>query len=44
MRVTSATYIVSDDAHFNVLRDITVPQLLVLKLKELLESIQKEIL
>ena len=27
-----ATYIVSDDSHFNVLRDITFPQLLVLRL------------
>jgi putative PIN family toxin of toxin-antitoxin system len=37
-----ATYIVSDDSHFNVLRDITFPQLLVLRLKEFLETLQKE--
>ena len=36
-----ATYIVSDDSHFNVLRDITFPQLLVLRLKEFLETLQK---
>ena len=36
-----ATYIVSDDSHFNVLRDITFPQLLVLKLKEFVETLQK---
>lgn len=34
-----ATYIVSDDSHFNVLRDITFPQLLVLRLKEFLEAL-----
>ncbi len=39
---TGATYIVSDDSHFNVLRDITFPQLLVLRLKEFLETLQKE--
>lgn len=37
-----ATYIVSDDSHFNILRDITFPQLLVLKLKEFLNTLQKE--
>ena len=37
-----ATYIVSDDSHFNVLHDITFPQLMVLKLKEFLERLQKE--
>ena len=37
-----ATYIVSDDSHFNVLRDITFPQLLVLRLKEFLDTLQKE--
>ncbi len=36
-----ATYIVSDDSHFNILRDITFPQLLVLKLKEFVEALQK---
>jgi len=37
-----ATYIVSDDSHFNILRDITFPQLPVLKLKEFLEVLQKQ--
>ena len=37
-----ATYIVSDDSHFNILNDITFPQLLVLRLKEFLETLQKE--
>ena len=37
-----ANYIVSDDSHFSVLRDITFPQLLVLRLKEFLETLQKE--
>ena len=37
-----ATYIVSDDSHYNVLRDITFPQLLVLKLKEFIETLQQE--
>ena len=37
-----ATYIVSDDSHFNVLRDITYPKLLVLRLKEFIEALQKE--
>ena len=37
-----AIYIVSDDSRFNVLRDITFPQLLVLRLKEFLETLQKE--
>jgi len=37
-----ATCIVSDDSHFSVLRDITFPQLLVLRLKEFLEALQKE--
>ena len=36
-----ATYIVSDDSHFSVLRDITFPQLLVLRLKEFLETLQR---
>ena len=38
---TGATYIVSDDSHFSVLRDITFPQLLVLRLKEFVETLQK---
>jgi len=37
-----ATYIVSDDSHFNVLRDITFPQLLVLRLKEFMKVLQSE--
>lgn len=37
-----ATYIVSDDSHFDVLRDLTFPQLLVLKLKEFLGLLQAE--
>ena len=37
-----ATYIVSDDSHFSVLREISFPQLLVVKLKEFLEILQKE--
>ena len=37
-----ATYIVSDDSHFSILRDITFPQLMVLRLKEFLETLQKE--
>ena len=38
----NATYIVSDDAHYDILRDITFPELLVLKLKEFLETLQKD--
>lgn len=37
-----ATYIVSDDSHFEILRSITFPQLLVLKLKEFLETLLNE--
>ena len=37
-----ATYIVSNDSHFDVLRDITFPRLLVLKLKEFLSLLQAE--
>jgi predicted nucleic acid-binding protein len=36
----NATYIVSDDKHFDVLKDISFPQLLVLKLKEFLGLLQ----
>ena len=36
----NATYIVSDDKHYNVLKDIDFPQILVLKLKEFLEVLQ----
>ncbi len=38
----NATYIVSNDKHFEVLKDITFPQLLVLKLKEFLGLLQSE--
>jgi predicted nucleic acid-binding protein len=38
----NATYIVSDDSHFNVLRDIPFPQLMVLKLKEFLTLLNQE--
>jgi putative PIN family toxin of toxin-antitoxin system len=36
----NATYIVSNDSHFDVLRSVDFPILLVLKLKEFLEKIQ----
>ena len=35
-----ATYIVSDDSHFDVLREIPFPKLLVLKLREFVEALQ----
>ena len=38
----NATYIVSDDKHFEVLKDIEFPKLLVLKLKEFLGLLQSE--
>ena len=38
----NATYIVSDDKHFDVLKEISFPQLLVLKLKEFLGLLQSE--
>ena len=34
-----ATYIVSDDTHYDVLREITFPRLLVLKLKSFIEKL-----
>lgn len=37
----NATYIVSDDKHFDVLKNIAFPELMVLKLKEFLETLQK---
>ena len=37
----NAAYIVSDDSHFDVLKDIPFPQLLVLKLKDFLERLQE---
>jgi putative PIN family toxin of toxin-antitoxin system len=36
----NATYIVSDDSHFDVLKEIQFPKLLVLKLKNFLELLQ----
>ena len=36
----NATFIVSDDTHFDVLHNITFPKLAVLKLKEFLERLQ----
>lgn len=38
-----AAYIVSDDSHFDVLRDITFPQLPVIKLKDFIEVLEKEV-
>ena len=38
----NATYIVSDDSHFEVLKDIEFPRLMVLKLKEFLNLLQTE--
>jgi putative PIN family toxin of toxin-antitoxin system len=38
----NATYIVSDDSHFDVLDRIQFPRLLVLKLKEFLGLLQKD--
>ena len=38
----NATYIVSDDKHFDVLKDVDFPKLLVLKLKEFLGLLQSE--
>lgn len=36
----NATFIVSDDKHYDILKEISFPQLLVLKLKEFLELLQ----
>ena len=38
----NATYIVSDDSHFDVLKEVDFPRLLVLKLKEFLGLLQSE--
>ena len=38
----NATYIVSDDSHFDVLKEIQFPKLLVLKLIKFLELLQSE--
>lgn len=37
-----ATYIVSDDSHYDILKDIPFPQFLVLKLKAFLEKIVRD--
>ena len=37
----NAAYIVSDDTHFDVLKDIPFPQLFVLKLKDFLKRLQE---
>ena len=39
---SNAMYIVSDDSHFEVLKHIDFPKLMVLKLKEFLEQLQAE--
>lgn len=38
----NATYIVSDDSHFEILKEIEFPKLLVLKLNEFLAMLQAE--
>lgn len=38
---TNATYIVSEDSHFDVLRNISFPKLTVLTLNEFIESLKK---
>lgn len=38
----NATYIVSDDKHYDVLKEIEFPKILVLKLIEFLEQLQSE--
>ena len=38
----NATFIVSDDKHFDVLKDIPFPKLLVLKLKEFIGTLMSE--
>ena len=37
----NAIFIVSDDSHFDILKDVSFPQLLVLKLKEFLKVLQQ---
>lgn len=39
---SNATYIVSNDNHFEVLREITFPHIIVLKLKEFLKILNNE--
>ncbi len=38
----NATYIVSDDKHYDVLKEVDFPQILVLKLKEFLGLLQSD--
>ena len=38
----NATYIVSDDSHFDVLKETTFPQILVLKLKAFIDLLIKQ--
>ena len=38
----NATYIVSDDKHYDVLKDVDFPKILVLKLKQFLGLLQSE--
>ena len=38
----NATYIVSDDTHYDILREITFPQILVLKLKAFIEKLKQQ--
>ena len=38
----NATYIVSDDKHYDVLKEVEFPQILVLKLKEFLGLLQSD--
>jgi len=40
----NAVFIVSDDSHFDVLKEVSFPQLLVLKLKEFLATLQRHAL
>ena len=37
----NATYIVSDDTHFDFLKDIKFPELIVLKLREFLDEVKR---
>ena len=37
----NATYIVSDDSHFDILKSIKIPEIMVLTLREFLEELQQ---
>ncbi len=37
----NATYIVSDDTHFDILKDIKFPELIILKLREFLDEVKR---